>query len=79
MREALFTLEELKAIIWEKALDLMGELIMAEKKMDNTMMTMAEIANKNSMIAMNNDGIRMMAVELIREFENIYGVKGDGE
>ena len=31
------------------------------------------------MIAMNNDGIRMMAVELIREFENIYGVKGDGE
>ena len=79
MREALFTLEELKAIIWEKALDLMGEPIMAEKKMDNTMMTMAEIANKNSMIAMNNDGIRMMAVELIREFENIYGVKGDGE
>ena len=79
MQEALFTLEELKAIIWEKALDLMNGPVTAGKKADGTMMNMAEVSNHNSMVAMNNDGIRLMALELIRELENIYGVGRDGE
>ena len=42
-------------------------------------MDQEELNIDSSMVAMNNDGIRLMALELIRELENIYGVGRDGE
>ena len=62
---ASFYLKELTQIIEHVALDLMSDPIMAGKKADGTMMNMAEVANQNSLIAMNNAGIAEMARQLI--------------
>ena len=60
-----YTVEELIPIIRGVALDLMGVPITGGKKQDGTMMTMAEVSNQNSLTAMCNDGIRLMAKTLI--------------
>lgn len=60
-----YTVDEMISIIEHTALDLMGEPIMGDKKLDGTIMTMAEIANQNSMTAMNNAGIRILAQVLV--------------
>jgi len=65
-----FYLKDLIAMIEHCALDLMTEPIMAGKKADGTLMTLAEVANQNSLIAMNNAGIRLMANALINELKN---------
>ena len=65
-----FYLKDLIAMIEHCALDLMTEPIMAGKKADGTLMTLAEVANQNSLIAMNNAGIRLMANALIDELKN---------
>lgn len=62
---ATFYLKDLTQIIEHVALDLMSDPIMAGKKADGTMMNMAEVANQNSLIAMNNAGIAEMARQLI--------------
>ena len=62
---ASFYLKELTQIIEHVALDLMSDPIMAGKKADGTLMNMAEVANQNSLIAMNNAGIAEMARQLI--------------
>lgn len=62
---ATFYLKDLTQIIEHVALDLMSEPIMAGKKADGTLMNMAEVANQNSLIAMNNAGIAEMARQLI--------------
>ena len=65
-----FYLKDLIAMIEHCALDLMTEPIMAGKKADGTLMNMGEVANQNSLIAMNNAGIRLMAHALIDELKN---------
>jgi len=65
-----FYLKDLLAMIEHTALDLMTDPIMAGKKSDGTLMTLAEVANQNSLIAMNNAGIRLMANALIDELKN---------
>ena len=62
-----FYLKDLIPIIEHCALDLMTEPIVAGKKADGTLMNMAEVANQNSLIAMNNAGIRLLAKALIEE------------
>ena len=62
---ATFYLKDLTQIIEHVALDLMTDPIMAGKKADGTLMNMAEVANQNSLIAMNNAGIAEMARQLI--------------
>jgi hypothetical protein len=41
--------------------------VLNAKKQDGTYMTMAEIANQNSLIAMENSGIKLMATALIEQ------------
>jgi len=60
-----YNLDELVPMIERAALDLMSAPIMNGKKSDGTYMTMAEIANQNSMIAMENSGIKLLAQTLI--------------
>ncbi len=62
---ATFYLKDLTQIIEHVALDLMSDPIMSGKKADGTMMNMTEVANQNSLIAMNNAGIAEMARQLI--------------
>lgn len=62
---ASFYLKDLTQIIEHVALDLMSDPIMAGKKADGTLMNIAEVANQNSLIAMNNAGIAEMARQLI--------------
>lgn len=62
---ATFYLKDLTQIIEHVALDLMSDPIMAGKKADGTLMNIAEVANQNSLIAMNNAGIAEMARQLI--------------
>ena len=64
-----FYLKDLIPIIEHCALDLMTEPIVAGKKADGSYMTMAEVANQNSLTAMNNAGIRLMANALIDELK----------
>ena len=61
---ATFYLKDLTQIIEHVALDLMSDPIMAGKKADGTLMNMAEVANQNSLIALNNAGIAEMARQL---------------
>ena len=68
-----YTVQELIPIIQGAALDLMGEPITGGKKQDGTMMTMAEVSHQNSLTAMNNAGIRLLAQTLIDQ------LTGDGE
>lgn len=60
-----FYLKDLVQIIEHTALDLMSSPVLAGKKHDGTYMTMAEVANQNSLIAMENSGIKLMATALI--------------
>ena len=62
-----YTVDEMISIIEHTALDLMSNPIMVYKKLDGTMMTMAEVANHNSLMAMNNAGIRSLAQELVNK------------
>ena len=64
-----FYLKDLIPIINRAAMDLMTEPITAGKKADGTLMNMAEVANQNSLTAMNNAGIRLMANALIDELK----------
>lgn len=68
-----YTVEDLIPIIRGVALDLMSVPITSGKKQDGTMMTMAEVSNQNSLTAMWNDGIRLMAQALINQ------LRGEGE
>ena len=58
-------LKDLIQIIEHTALDLLSSPVMNAKKQDGTYMTMAEVANQNSLIAMENSGIKLMATALI--------------
>jgi len=62
-----FYLKDLTSMIEHCALDLMSSPIVAGKKADGTLMTLAEVANQNSLIAMENAGIRLMATALIEQ------------
>ena len=72
-----FYLSDLVAIIERTALDIMGDPIVSGKKPDGAMMSPAEIANQNSLIAMHNSGIRELAstlvITLAKEGENDDG------
>ena len=70
-----YTVGELIPMIEHAALDLMGEPILGGKKQDGTLMTAVEVAQQNSLIAMENSGIKLMATALI---EQLTGAgKGD--
>ena len=56
-----YQVHELLPIINRAALDLMDIPVTGGKKPDGTLMTLAEISNQNSLIAMYNDGIRTLA------------------
>ena len=62
-----YSIEELVPMIEHAALDLMEEPVIQARKTDGTYMTMAEIANQNSMIAMENSGIKLLAQTLIEQ------------
>jgi len=62
-----FYLKDLTSMIEHSALDLMSSPITAGKKADGTLMTLAEVANQNSLIAMENSGIKLMATALIEQ------------
>ena len=72
-----YTVSELVPIIEHAALDLMGEPILGAKKQDGTLMTAVEVAQQNSLTAMNNAGIRLLAKVLIEQLEGI-GDDGNG-
>ena len=72
-----YTVGELVPIIEHTALDLMGEPILGGKKQDGTLMTAIEVAQQNSLTAMNNAGIRLLANVLIEQLEGI-GDDGNG-
>ena len=65
-----FNVEELVRIIEHCALDLMGDPIISDKKSDGTYMTLTEVSHHNSMVAMHNDGIRLLAQTLIDELDS---------
>jgi len=72
-----YTVSELIPMIEHAALDLMGEPILGAKKQDGTLMTAVEVAQQNSLTAMNNAGICLLARVLIEQLQGI-GDDGDG-
>ncbi|MBQ1791384.1 MAG: hypothetical protein II008_14495 [Oscillospiraceae bacterium] len=64
-----FYLKDLVPIIEHCALDLMGSPIVSGKKADGTIMNLTEISHQNSMIAMENSGIKLLAQTLIDELK----------
>ena len=66
-----YTVGELVPIIEHAALDLMGAPIIAGKKSDGTLMNAVEVAQQNSLTAMENSGIRMLARTLIEELQGV--------
>ena len=60
-----YGVEDLVPIIEHAALDLMEEPIIQGKKSDGTYLNLTEISHQNSMNAMFNAGIRLMAQTLI--------------
>ena len=58
---------DLVPMIEHAALDLMEEPIIQGKKTDGTYMTLTEISHQNSMNAMFNAGIRLLAKALIEQ------------
>ena len=58
-------MKDLIPIIEHTALDIMGDPILYVRKNNGTVMTPAEVASHNSLIAMHNDGIRELAHTLI--------------
>ena len=72
-----YTVSELVPMIEHAALDLMGEPIIAGKKQDGTLMNLQEVAQQNSLTAMNNAGIRLLARVLIEQLQGV-GDDDDG-
>jgi hypothetical protein len=72
-----YTVSELVPMIEHVALDLMGEPIIAGKKADGTLMNLQEVAQQNSLTAMNNAGVRILARVLIDQLQGI-GDDDDG-
>jgi len=72
-----YTVSELVPMIEHAALDLMGEPIIAGKKADGTLMNLQEVAQQNSLTAMNNAGVRILARVLIDQLQGI-GDDDDG-
>ena len=68
-----FYLKDLIHIIEHCALDLMSPPILVGKKADGTIMNLSEISNQNSMIAMENSGIKLLAQTLIDELSEESG------
>ena len=66
-----YTVSELVPMIEHAALDLMGEPIIGGKKADGTLMNAVEVAQQNSLTAMENSGIRMLARALIEELQGV--------
>ena len=69
-----FYLKDLVQIIEHTALDLLNEPIFGGKKADGTLMNAVEVAQQNSMTAVYNSGIRLLARVLI---EQLHGVGDD--
>jgi hypothetical protein len=72
-----YTVSDLVPMIEHVALDLMGEPIVGGKKPDGTLMTTVEVAQQNSLTAMNNAGIRLLAKVLVEQLQGI-GDDDDG-
>ena len=72
-----YTVSDLVPMIEHAALDLMGEPIVGGKKPDGTLMTAVEVAQQNSLTAMNNAGIRLLAKVLVEQLQGI-GDDDDG-
>jgi hypothetical protein len=72
-----YTVSELVPMIEHASLDLMGEPIIAGKKADGTLMNLQEVAQQNSLTAMNNAGVRILARVLIDQLQGI-GDDDDG-
>ena len=72
-----YTVSELVPMIEHAALDLMGEPIVGGKKQDGTLMNLQEVAQQNSLTAMNNAGIRLLARVLIDQLQGV-GDDDDG-
>lgn len=72
-----FYLKDLIPMIEHAALDLMTSPIIAGKKADGTLMNLTEVAQQNSLTAMENSGIRLLARLLIEQLQGI-GDDGDG-
>ena len=66
-----FYLKDLIPMIEHAALDLMGAPIIAGKKADGTLMNLTEVAQQNSLTAMNNAGIRLLANVLIEQLQGV--------
>ena len=64
-----YTVSELVPMIEHAALDLMGEPIIGGKKADGTPMNLQEVAQQNSLTAMNNAGVRILARVLIDQLQ----------
>ena len=72
-----YTVSELVPMIEHAALDLLNEPIFGGKKADGTLMNAVEVAQQNSMTAVYNSGIRLLAKVLIEQLQGI-GDDGDG-
>ena len=62
-----YSIEELVPMIEHAALDLMEEPVIQARKTDGTYMTLTEVSHQNSMNAMFNSGIRLLAKALIEQ------------
>ena len=62
-----YNLDELVPMIEHAALDLMEEPIVMAKKTDGSYMTLTEVSHQNSLNAMFNAGIRMLAHALVEQ------------
>ena len=62
-----YDVDDLVPMIEHAALNLMEEPIIMDKKNDGSYMTLTEVSHKNSMNAMFNSGIRLLARTLIEQ------------
>lgn len=69
--------KDLIPMIEHKALELMEEPIIQGKKSDGMALTLAEISHQNSLYAMFNSGLRMLATELINALQEEEAEKDD--
>ena len=60
-------LKDLVPLIEEVAMDAMMTPGFEGKKVNGEMMTMAEVSHHNSLVAMHNEGVREMALNLVRK------------
>ena len=71
-----YTVSDLIPMIEHAALDLLNEPIFGGKKADGTLINAVEVAQQNSMTAVYNSGIRLLARVLI---EQLHGIGDDGD